>query len=236
MRSRTFFLIAVLTLATSARLFAQWTEVEVDGLAFKEISPQIWRLNWTPVPPERCGDTITYSVFRGMTEDFEASKENQIASGITVAHYLAHEPKPPESYYYRVLAVRVPGQCEPASLKSGVIRTYPLDLGGQYLATIGEKTETCKATSTAELACPTLGFFHAVIASQFEHEFLIGCLSSDFENDNWSCVNLKLGLYHVVVHSRTATILDAGASRVVIKTGKSLGPIIPEFSVLTVLE
>ena len=33
-----------------------------------------------------------------------------------------------------------------------------------------------KATSTAELACPTLPICHAVIASQWAHEFLIGSI------------------------------------------------------------
>jgi len=135
-----------------------------------------------------------------------------------------------------VIAIRDSGPCPPTILKTGAINTYPLDLGSQYAVGVGNKTEICKASSTAELVCPTLSYFHAVIASQWGHEFLIGCLSSDFEDNNWSCVNLKLGRYLVAVHSQTATILDAGYTKINMKTGKSLGPITPEFSVLAVLK
>jgi hypothetical protein len=48
-------------------------------------------------------------------------------------------------------------------------------------------------------------------------------------------VNLKFGAYRVAAHSLTITVLDAGFSKVNMKTGKGLGPIIPEFSVLAVL-
>jgi len=220
----------------TAQLIAQWTEVEVDGVALKEISPQVWRLTWTAVSPEACGDTITYSVFRGTNEDFEASEENRIASGIVPLHYIAHEPKGQKDFYYRVVAVRVPGQCAPPALKSGLIFTYPLDLGGRYTVTVGDQTEICKATSTAELACPTLSDFHAVIASQWAHEFLIGCLSSDYEENNWTCVNLKLGSYIISVHSLTATVLNSGYMKVNTNSGKKLDSITPEFSVLAVLK
>lgn len=230
------FMVIALMLASATQLSAQESETEVDGLTLKEITPQVWRLTWIAVPPGDCGDTITYSVFRGTNEDFEASSNNQIASGITVSRYVAHEPKASGAYYYRVIATRVSGQCAPLNLKSGLIVTYPLDLGAMYMVTIGDKTEICKASSTAEIACPTLSYFHAVIASQWEHEFLIGCLSSDFEENNWTCVNLKMGRYHIAVHSLTATILDAGYSKINIKTGKLLSSITPEFSVLAVLK
>lgn len=235
MRLSRFLAVTFLGLTSTMQLSAQWTEAEVDGVSVKGISPQMVRLSWTAVPPEKCGDSITYSIFRDTKEDFDPTEENQIAIGIPVTHFVAHEPKGPKDFYYRVTAVRVPGRCVPPSLKSGVIRTFPLDLGGQYSVSVGDKTEECKATSTAELACPTLSYFHAVIASQSEHEFLIGCLSSDYENDNWTCINLKLGAYNIFVHSLTATILNAGASKVNTETGKNLGPIIPEFSVLAVL-
>jgi hypothetical protein len=230
------FMVVALMLVSATRLSAQMSEAEVDGLTLKEITPQIWRLTWIAVLPGACDDTITYSVFRGTNEDFEASEDNQIASGITVAHYIAHEPKSSGSFYYRVIANKITGQCAPLSLKSGLIVTYPLELGGQYTVTIGDKTEKCKASSTAEIVCPTLSYFHAVIASQWAHEFLIGCLSSDFEDNNWTCVNLKLGWYHVAVHSLTATILDAGYSKINSKTGKVISSITPEFSVLAILK
>jgi hypothetical protein len=236
MKLSRFLLVAVLVLIPDAQLFAQWTEAEVDGLALKEIAPQVWRLTWTAVPPEACGATITYSVFRGSNEDFKASEDNQIASGIIATHYVAHEPKGPLAFYYRVIAVRILGQCAPATLNSGLILTYPLDLGGQYSVTVGDKSETCKASSTSELTCASLPSFHAVVAYQAGHEFLIGCLSSDYDDNNWSCVNLKLGSYSIAVHSLTATVLNSGYSKINTKTGKGLGPITPEFSVLAVLK
>jgi hypothetical protein len=231
-----FLLIALLALLSAAQLLAQWTEKELENVTLQEISPQVVRLTWAAVAPTSCGGTIAYSVFRGTDEDFIASEENQIASGIAVTHYIAHEPKGPKDFYYRVKAVTVSGHCEQPSLKSGVIITYPLDLGGKYIVTVGDKTEVCEATSTAELSCGALPSFHAVVASQGSHEFLIGCLSSDYEDNNWSCVNLKLGAYSIAVHSLTATILNAGYTKVNTKTGKGLGPIIPEFSVLALLK
>jgi len=54
----------------------------------------------------------------------------------------------------------------PPALKSGIILTYPLDLGGEYTVKVGDITEKCKASSTAELTCITLPIFHAVVASR----------------------------------------------------------------------
>jgi hypothetical protein len=236
MRLSRFLFVSLLVIATAVQLIAQREETEIEDVAFKEVSPSVWRLSWTAVPPNACGDTSTYSVFRGTSEDFEMSEENRIASEIVLTHYTSHEPKSSQTFYYRVTAIRVSGYCAPPTLKTGIIFTYPLDLGGQYLVTVGDKTELCKASSTAELVCPSLSDFHAVIASQGAHEFLIGCLSSDYENNNWACVNLKLGSYNVAVHSLTATILNSGFSKINSKTGKGLGPITPEFSVLAVLK
>jgi len=235
MRFARFLFVPVLALFSAAQLFAQWTEKELEDVALQEISPQVVRLTWAAVTPVSCGETIRYSVFRGTDENFTASEETQIASGLTVTHYVAHEPKGPSDFYYRVKAFSVPGPCVPPTLGSGVILTYPLDLGREYTVTVGDTTEKCKARSTCELSCSTLPSFHAVIASQGLHEFLIGCLSSDYEDNNWTCVNLKFGAYRVAVHSLTATVLDAGYSKVNTKTGKGLGSIVPEFSVLAVL-
>jgi hypothetical protein len=229
------FVVAVLAVLPATLSHAQWTEKEVEDVALKEISGHVVRVTWSAVPAVACGDTITYSVHRGTNEEFEVSEENRIAGGIIATYYISHEPIGPKEFYYRVVAVRVPGQCVPPALKSGIILTYPLDLGGEYTVKVGDITEKCKARSTAELTCITLPIFHAVVASQGLHEFLIGCLSSDYENNNWSCVNLKFGAYRVAAHSLTITVLDAGFSKVNMKTGKGLGPIIPEFSVLAVL-
>ncbi len=235
MRFARFFFVPVLAVLPAAQLLAQWTENELEGVTLKEISPQVVRLAWTAGAPSSCGETTTYSVFRGTDENFTASEETKIAGGLTVTHYIAHEPKGPKDFYYRVKEVRFLGPCAPPALKSGVILTYPLDLGHEYTVTVGDSTEICKASSTSELTCSALPNFHAVIASQGLHEFLIGCLSSDYEDNNWTCVNLKFGAYRVAVHSLTATVLDAGYSKVNTKTGKGLGSIVPEFSVLAAL-
>jgi hypothetical protein len=229
-----FLFAAIMVMILAPQLFAQ--ETEEVAVTLKDISPLVSRLTWTEALPKACGDEITYLVFRGTTEDFKPSEENRIASGIVVTHYVAHEPKGEQDYYYRVIAVRKPGYCAPPALRSGFVLTYPLDLGGRYTVTVGDKTEVCKASSTAELDCKSLPSFHAVVASQGGHEFLIGCISSDYESNNWTCVNLKLGSYSIAVHSLTATILNSGFSKINTKTGKGLGPITPEFSVLDVLK
>ena len=230
------FAIVVLTCLPTPRLLSQGTEAEINDVKLTEVAPQIVRLNWTAMQPSGCGDHITYAVFRGTTEDFDFAEENRIATGITATHFTAHEPKGPLSFYYRVTAIRVEGYCEPLNLKSGKILAYPLDFGGQYTVEVGAKSETCKASSTAEIVCDTLPNFHSVLASQSGHEFLIGCLSSDYEDNNWTCVNLTPGVYTVGVHSRTVTIWDAGFKKVNTKSGKELGSITPEFSVLSVVK
>ena len=216
--------------------FAQWTEAEVDNVRLKEISPTVSRLTWDAVQAEACGDKITYSIHRGTESNFDASDENKIAEGITLTSYMAHEPKGPKDYYYRVVAIREPGYCPPPQLRSGQIFTYPLDLGTQYAITVGDKSENCKAISTREITCATLMNFHAIIASQRGHEFLIGCPSADYEDNNWTCVNLSPGNNTVGVHSKTLVVWDAGFSKINIKTGKSLGRITPEFSLLATLK
>ena len=228
--------ICFLSVTAAAPISAQSIATEVKGVALEQLSPQVRRLKWEAVQPGPCGNTLTYSVFRSTVKDFEASEANRIAEGITVAHYISHEPTPSQLYYYRVVANRVQGACSPASLNSGRIASYPLDLGGKYRVTVGDVSEDCKATSTAEIACTTLPKFHAVIATQGKHEFLIGCLSSDFAHNNWTCVNLTPGPYTVSVHSRTVTVLNAGFSRVTSKGGQLVSPITPEFSVLALVK
>ena len=228
--------LIALTTALTIPTFAQWKEMEVDNLRLKEISPTVSRLVWDAVPAETCGDKITYSIHRGTDSNFDASDENKIAEGITLTSYLAHESKGPKDYYYRVIAIREPGYCAPPRLRTGQIFTYPLDLGTQYTITVADKSENCKAISTREISCATLMNFHAIIASQNGHEFLIGCPSADYEDNNWTCVNLSPGSNTVGVHSKTLVVWDAGFSKINIKTGKTLGRITPEFSLLATLK
>ena len=80
-----------------------------------------------------------------------------------------------------------------------------------------------------------VAFFHAVIAGQVPHEFVIGCLSSDYEFGNWTCVNLTSGFYRVTVHSQSVTIWNAGFKKKNSSNGKDLGEITPIFSILGAL-
>jgi hypothetical protein len=245
LRIARLFTAAIVLFISAMQLPAQQPEDEVDSVSLTVISPQVVRVSWTAVPLGNCGGSITYSVFRDTRDDFYPSDVNKVASGIVGTHYFSHEPKSGKNWYYRVVPVRLQSNCNdtgaapvsvPLSLKSGRIRVYPLDFGEKYKVTIGDEIKVCDAMSVSELNCPNLSNFHAVIASQLGREFLIGCLSSDYEDNNWTCVNLGLGFYGISVHSRTATILDSGFSRINTKTGKVIGTITPEFSILSALQ
>jgi tetratricopeptide (TPR) repeat protein len=60
------------------------------------------------------------------SEDFNASRANRIASGLTMTTYLAREPVAGKDYYYYVTATITPAACVP---HTGTIFVYPLDLG-----------------------------------------------------------------------------------------------------------
>jgi hypothetical protein len=241
MRFARFAQIGFIALLAASGVAAQTVADYVDGVTLKRVSLQVWRLSWPAVEPKACEYSVSYSIFRGTKEDFEPSEDNQIASGVSGTHYISHEPNVQE-FYYQVKAVKVPIKCdpipadEPPVLRSGRIFTFPLDLASQYTVTVGDKTDLCTANSTAELSCSILPTFHAVIASQGSHEYLIGCRSLDYNGNNWTCVNLGSGSYGVGVHSRTLTVWDAGFSKINTETGKSLGPITPEFSILAVIK
>jgi hypothetical protein len=226
-------LLAICLLASPIKGRCQSTE-ELD-VHLKELTPTSVRLTWTSLAPARCGETVTYSVYRGESEDFDPAPDNQIAEGLIAPTFISREPKSRKGWYYRVLATRTQGYCAPPALDSGVIVAAPLDLGREYRVSVGEKSEPCHASSTAELECPSLPSFHAVIAGQLGHEFLIGCLASDYEYDNWTCVNLSPGVYRVTVHSMTVTVWDAGFRKINSSSAKELGSITPVFSLLGVL-
>jgi hypothetical protein len=224
-------------------IFATAGQVEgdyVDGVTMKQISEQTWRLSWPAVEQRPCEFSVSYSIFRGTKADFEPSESNRIAAGVSQTHYIVHEAKS-QDYYYQVKAIKVPVSCdpprdEPAVLRSGRVFTFPLDLGSHYTVTVGDSSDVCTASSTSELSCSRLPDFHAVIASQGSHEYLIGCRSLDYNQNNWTCVNLTSGSYAVIVHSRSLTVLDAGFSKINTESGKDLGSITPQFSILAVIK
>jgi hypothetical protein len=83
-----------------------------------------------------------------------------------------------------------------------------------------------------KLTCPSLPDFHAVTASQFGHEFLIGCMDSEYDGGSWSCVDLLSGSYLIGVHSRTVTVYNSGFFKQNVRSGKKLAYITPVFSIL----
>jgi hypothetical protein len=236
------FYYAFAAFAFTACCAAQIEDDDVDNLAVRELSRQAVLLTWTAVKPVACSYSITYSVFRDTKEEFTPSDANLIASGLTSSRYTSHEPKPLPAYYYHVRAVKIPERCTPppppppAVLKTGQIFTYPLDLGVRYLITVGQKSEACLATSTSELYCESFPNFHAVIAAQGSHEYLLGCLSSEYQANNWTCVNLNSGPYSIGVHSNSVTVWGDLFSKINSETGKTISQITPEFSILGTLK
>jgi len=236
-----FFLSIASAVLPTTPSRAQIGEVDVDGLTLHALSQRETRLVWTPVPPKVCEYKVVYDVFRSSSKGFQPSDSNRIASGITVPYYTAHEPNV-RAWFYRVRAVPVPVHCvpsipgEPVNFKSGKITTSPLDLGNHYNVMVGDVPDICTAASTSELACGLLQDFHAVIAAQDEHEYLIGCPSRDFDTHNWTCVDLGSGSFDVIVHSRALAIKGDKFSKIEPGTGKEIEVLHPEFSILSILK
>jgi hypothetical protein len=225
-----YAVVAVAALIVAPTCFGQDFGQDVDYLNLTSLSATTTRLTWSAVESVECQSTVTYSIFRGTSEDFTPSLTNRVASGLTKTTYLAKEPIAGKDYYYSVKAVITQVTCVP---HSGTILVYPLDLGQRFTIEVGDDTGTCTAQSTSEIKCVSpLPDFHAVIARQGTHEYLIGCRSADYEDGDWTCVNLTSGVYRVGVHSRTITVWDSGMSKINVKTGKRLGSITPIFSVL----
>lgn len=88
---------------------------DVEALTLTSVSPTISRLTWKEVASVECETKVTYSVFRGTSEEFTPSLSNQIASGLTKATYLAKEPTTNKDYYYYVKFLRTSVTCLPQS-------------------------------------------------------------------------------------------------------------------------
>lgn len=202
----------------------------VDGLSLTDVSAKVVRLRWTGPTSVECESSVTYSVFRSTSDDFTPSLSNRIATGVTKTTYLAVVPVASKEYSFQVTANVVSASCE---LHSGEMSVYPLDLRQSFYVTVGDSAGTCTAATVTEISCPKpLYSFHAVIARQGGHEFLIGCQSADFEDGGWTCVNLTIGTYRIAMHSQTLTVLNSGIVKINTRTGKELGHITPTFSVL----
>lgn len=212
--------------------FAQ--ETDVEDLTIADVPPSAARLSWTGIDSVPCEYSVIYSIYRSSEDNFVPSPSNRIASGLARPTYLDKNTNSSKDYYYYVKAVEVPITC---NLHSGQITVYPVDLGQTFALTVGDESSSCVAHSVAEINCAApLPDFHVLIASQGKHEYLIGCESADYEGGNWTCVNLTLGVYRVLVHSQTLTVLNSGIVRGNLRTGKSIARIIPIFSVLAVLK
>jgi hypothetical protein len=223
-------LLAAIALLLVQPCLGQELGQDVDNLTLESPSEILSRLSWTGPRSVDCETVVSYSVFRGTKEDFSASLANRIASGLTKTTYLAKEPVAGKDYYYYVKANVTPVSC---ALRSGEIGVYPPDLGQTFFVTVGGNTAICTARSTSELSCPSpFPDFHAAIASQAGHDYLIGCGSLDFEMGARTCVNLTPGAYHIGVHSQTLTVWDSGFFEINTKTGKKISSVTPVFSVL----
>jgi hypothetical protein len=205
---------------------------DVDNLTVEYVSDTVSRLTWTGPLSVDCESVVTYSVFRGKTDDFSPSVKNRIAIGLSRTIYLAREKRPlDKDIYYSVKAEIAPASCE---LHAGYITVYPLDMGAGFSAIIAKQAVACTAITTSEIVCSgPLSNFHAAIANQGGHDYLIGCGSSDYEMGAWTCANLTPGVYTIGVHSQTLTVWNSGLVEMNPHTGKIIAPITPVFSILT---
>jgi hypothetical protein len=223
-------LAAVVVLIVIPPCFGQDLGDIVSDLTLTSVSATTSRLTWEDESVE-CLARATYNVFRGTSKDFTPSSANRIASGLTKTTYLAKEPVEGRDYYYYVTASLTPTPCIP---HTGTVLLYPVDLGQRFTIEIGDDAGICTAESTSEIRCVSpLPDFHAVVAQQGAHEYLIGCRTADYEGGDWTCVNLTSGAYRVEVHSRTIIVWGSGMYKADIKTGRKIESIIPKFSVLT---
>jgi len=203
---------------------------DVDDLTLESISNTVTRLEWTGPLSVDCEKVVTYSVYRGMTEDFTPSIRNRVVTGLTRTWYVATEPLSDKDSFYMVKAQATLVSC---ALHTGEIIVSPMDLGQEFVVKVGRQTFTCTARSTSILDCPDPLFeFHAVIATQGKHDYLIGCKSEDYESGAWTCANLTPSTYRIWVHSQTLTVLNSGFDKINARTGKRLSAITPVFSVL----
>jgi hypothetical protein len=118
----TFVAIAALLFASllpaQARSQARVVEIpalEIDDVTIKDLPSGMIRLSWTTKEPS-CDYSISYSVYRDTKEDFVPSKGNQIASGITSAHFDTRDISGIDNVY-RVEAVKGPAPKAPVAGK-----------------------------------------------------------------------------------------------------------------------
>lgn len=203
--------------------------IYADGLKLTKQAPRTYVLTWDAYEIDPCEARVTYDIYRGDSEDFEPSARTLVAQGLNRRSFVSHEPDN-NDHFYLVVVNLVPTSC---SVHSGTVEVFPLDLGDRYSVSAGTLVDTCTAQSTTEIWCPSIKqTFHAVIAEQFNHEYLIGCEDVDFNGGAWNCVDLRTGFYSVVVHSNTLTVLNGGWVEANTKTGKTITTIVPVFSIL----
>jgi len=203
--------------------------IYADGLKLVGQGPRTYLLTWDAYQADPCENQTTYNVYRGQSENFEPSAATLVASGLHFRTFVSHEPSD-HDYFYSVTVNLIPTSC---TLHSGWIDVFPLDLGSRYNLFAGVLTDTCTAQSTTEIWCPSIRqTFHAVIADQLGHEYLIGCEDGDFNGGAWNCVDLRTGHYEVAVHNTTLTVFNGGWVEANVKTGKPIAPIVPVFSAL----
>ena len=128
MRRGSLLVAAVVLLTFAPVCFAQSVGQDVDDLALTSLDATTTRLRWTAVESVECKQAVTYSVFRGTSEDFTPSSTNRIASGLTKAT-LSRQG----TYGWQGLLFRQSRDNSGCVLPhSGTMRVYPLDLGQHH--------------------------------------------------------------------------------------------------------
>jgi hypothetical protein len=130
--------------------------------------------------------------------------------------------------------------------ESGPASVYPLDLGQTYSVIMGLKSMDCSATSADRLSCKVLADGTAsipeyplslvgVVLAQQGHEYLIACQKQGSSVDA-ACSEMAPGLYTILVHGKSVTVMNSGLAIIDRDSGKQLQAITPVFAVLQTLK
>jgi hypothetical protein len=137
-------------------LMAQELGEDVDDLKLTTLSPTKVRLSWAPFEPTDPEMTVSYSVFRGTSENFTPSLRNRVASGLQKTAYVVTEPAAKKDYYYYVKAVAISTH---DSMGSPSPTEFPTEDQISLLLTQSERASEAyeRAVKTESLVLPKQG-------------------------------------------------------------------------------
>jgi hypothetical protein len=99
-------LLLTMVVLVSSCLGQQQADLQdVDNLKLIDVSATVVRLTWASAE-SACDVPITYSVYRGTTEDFVPSLNNRIANHLRRTTYLDKRVNPQKGYFYYVKVVQ----------------------------------------------------------------------------------------------------------------------------------